>query len=726
MRLTLRTLLAYLDDMLEPAETRRIGQKVAESEAAQELVARIKQVTRRRRLTTPPLTGPGSFDPNTVAEYLDNALSADEVADVERQALESDVHLAEIASVHQILTLVLGQPVLIPPTARQRMYGLVRGREAKRPRRARALPPRETVGDGAARREAAVRDEEESPLGLVPAVAGGGVARWLLPAAAGFLLALVLGGILYGLWLRDSGPHVAQASAAAGAGPAAPAPGAGEGGGAGTKPADAGRAAVPGPGPITPPDRPPGSEAAPETPVKPPAAPEVPAAPAAPQPEVRPEPPRPGPLAAPDGTRRELGRYTDAPQPVGFLVRRAAAGEPWQRLAPNSRVASRDMMLSLPGFRSDVTLESGVLVSLVGQVPESANAPVLEAALVLHVPPDGYDADLTFDRGALRIRAPRASAERPARVRVRFLDQAWDLALEDPATDVGLLLISRQGAPYPAHQPPRAECFLFLLKGQASVGLAHETHHGLRPTTDPLVLSWDNQTRTVRGPAPAVSRIDALLLPIWSDNPPANELARNVRLALNELNRRVVANRPVEAGLVEFLQPGEASTVYQRMLAVRSLTALDSLADVVNVLGDERQPPEVREDAIFTLRIWLGRGSDLDQLLYDPQKRTGILIDRKYTPREAETILTLLYPFAEAQRGQPETYATLIDLLRHDRLAIRQLAYWHLVRLDPAGRDIPYNAAWPPEQLERAYQAWKRHIPDGSSPGRAAPPGPGS
>ena len=46
MRLTLRTLLAYLDDTLEPAQARLIGQKMSESEAAQELVARIKQVTR--------------------------------------------------------------------------------------------------------------------------------------------------------------------------------------------------------------------------------------------------------------------------------------------------------------------------------------------------------------------------------------------------------------------------------------------------------------------------------------------------------------------------------------------------------------------------------------------------------------------------------------------------------------------------------------------------------
>ena len=57
LRLTLRTLLAYLDDTLEPAQAKDIGEKVAESEFAQQTVERIKTVTRRRRLTTPPTTG---------------------------------------------------------------------------------------------------------------------------------------------------------------------------------------------------------------------------------------------------------------------------------------------------------------------------------------------------------------------------------------------------------------------------------------------------------------------------------------------------------------------------------------------------------------------------------------------------------------------------------------------------------------------------------------------
>src|SRR5438309_11275922 len=148
MRLTLRTLLAYLDDALEPAQAKLIGQKVAESEAAQELIGRTKQVTRRRRLTTPPATGPGArFDPNTVAEYLDNELPGDQVAELEKQCLESDVHLAEMAACHQILTLVLGEPALVPPTAKERMYQLVHGREANPYRKAPSpVSPSQTDG----------------------------------------------------------------------------------------------------------------------------------------------------------------------------------------------------------------------------------------------------------------------------------------------------------------------------------------------------------------------------------------------------------------------------------------------------------------------------------------------------------------------------------------------------------------------------------------------------
>jgi len=123
MRLTLRTLLAYLEDELKPAESKEIGQKIAESPVATSLAQRIREVMRRRRLSAEDLNETG-LDPNLVAEYLDGALTAQEVADVERVCLGSDAHLAEVAACHQILTLVLGDPVEISEESRERMYAL--------------------------------------------------------------------------------------------------------------------------------------------------------------------------------------------------------------------------------------------------------------------------------------------------------------------------------------------------------------------------------------------------------------------------------------------------------------------------------------------------------------------------------------------------------------------------------------------------------------------------
>jgi hypothetical protein len=126
MRLTLRTLLAYLDDILEPSQTKEIGSKLTESKFASDLVERIREVMRRRRLSAPEVeTADGSLDANVMAGYLDNTLPPDKVTEVEKTCLESDVHLAEAAACHQILTMVLGEPVEIAPDSRRRMYGLV-------------------------------------------------------------------------------------------------------------------------------------------------------------------------------------------------------------------------------------------------------------------------------------------------------------------------------------------------------------------------------------------------------------------------------------------------------------------------------------------------------------------------------------------------------------------------------------------------------------------------
>jgi len=232
MRLTLRTLLAYLDNILEPADAQTFAKKIEESKAAGELMHRIREVTKKVRLGAPAVEGKGlGLDPNTVAEYLDNTMPADRVADFELVCLESDVHLAEVAACHEILSLVLVKAADIDPQTRQRMYTLPAELQAQpamraEPVRQTAVPvaaPIAAVATGQAGTGAAAPPAEPVRRFVVPEYlkqeevpgrTGGGAGR--IAAAIAAIAALVLIGTTLAMALapNDKLPPFLQEMAA--------------------------------------------------------------------------------------------------------------------------------------------------------------------------------------------------------------------------------------------------------------------------------------------------------------------------------------------------------------------------------------------------------------------------------------------------------------------------------------------------------------------------------
>lgn len=345
LKLTLRTLLAWLDDALPPEEARNIGQKVSESPVARELIARIKKVSRSRRITIPAVSGPDATDPNLVAAYLDNALPPEQLTEYEERCLKSEIHLSEAASCHQILSM-LGQKAKVPGEARFRMYRLIRGRDAvsQEPTAAsQEVPPAEPAAAPIPRWSGTVAEEET-----------GWQRYWPLAAIAGLLLCLAGTTVL--LAPPRSAFRVASDAEA-----------------------EAGAPAVVVRPPLVVPPQPEAVAAAPESETEPTAvkAEEVAAAPA--------------PAADTDVAPAQAGNRFVVSEREGLLLRKDPDASEWKVLAPGTAVQAGDELLGLAPYRTALKLGDAE-VELIGptrlrlvetQAPGSAPALELEIGRIV-------------------------------------------------------------------------------------------------------------------------------------------------------------------------------------------------------------------------------------------------------------------------------------------------------------------------------------------------------
>jgi hypothetical protein len=423
-------------------------------------------------------------------------------------------------------------------------------------------------------------------------------------------------------------------------------------------------------------------------------------------------PPRPEPKA--------VGHYVSSEKgPPSVLLQRQHELQPWARLRPaaanrrlEDQVYTENYLVSLPGSRSTIYLDSNVHLTLLGNIREfSRFPPVYESAVVLHESTDGIDLDFTLERGRVYLANFKPNGE--AHIRVHFQQQTWDVTLLDKKSEVVMELwgIYPPGAAFstdPGKKGPLAVAGLFV-RGQAQLKTGQQDQQQDHQLADLTQFAWANDSS-----APMGSQKLPRLPDWWTNKPDQSTDAKDMMLGLIDLSKALDKNTSVVDTIRTEIS--ESKDVANRSLSVWFLAAMDAIPYVVDALED-RQFPEVRAAASAALQNWIARSADHEMELYRTfQEKKG------FSKEKADIIMQLLHDFSPADAADRKTYATLINYLDHDNLAIRQLALWHLIRLAPEGLKALYDPAeLDAAKRKPAVEQWKKMLAGGKLPPKPPP-----
>ncbi len=706
MRLTLRTLVAYLDGILEPSDAEDLGKKIEESEYAAGLVHRIRDVMRRLRLGAPSLTdrGPG-LDPNTVAEYLDNTLASERVTDFEKVCLDSDVHLAEVASSHQILALVLGEPAEVDPASRQRMYLLQETEGKTKPPPTPATQPTPAMSGAKTPprldlepSDVAAAGRKPRPKPTVPEYLREPRKKssWWAAAAAVLLAACFTVVVLMAFGQLEPGTPAgnllvrlgvisAPLEVAAKEGSDTPVPSEAPDGPATKEPAEEPvqspaedvKTETKGPVPSTPPEQPApeespdGSAEAPSSvvPAPTPPTPKTPAAPdEVPGADVEKQPEIPPVIEQPQLPPEPLGRLMSSEQ----VLLSDGVGAGWARVAANQMLIPQQVLVP-PTYRAKIALTMGVTMEILGGSHVEllgSSARELPGLRVL------YGQVVLMPLGKVG-----------SRMRLAFGDRTGTIAFTDAETVVALdVRRFRVPGTNPENGSARVVADLYVTTGgitwQESVDGAGGQPLRLAPWQR---LSFDSHLTS----AP----IDAKELPPWIESSSIGALDRRASVAIADA---LPTDRLARVSLMELAVSRPQKEV--KWLALRCLGYIWQFDDVVVALDDSANKL-VWSDYIEELRAAVGRDAATAAAV-------RMALEKQY-PQRAATLYRMLWGYSDKDLRAGDD-AALVRALDDDLLAMRVLGYWNL-------RDITgQGAAYQPEQTaarrQQSVRRWRQRL----------------
>jgi hypothetical protein len=384
-------------------------------------------------------------------------------------------------------------------------------------------------------------------------------------------------------------------------------------------------------------------------------------------------------------------------------LRREAVGKEWKIVANKEELMTGDLLLGT--LDSALTsLNGAIQVANKGDHADLEPLPVLETGIVLQPTPKDADFEFTLERG--RIRVTNAKKTGMAKVRITIHGRATDYELPNPGDSFALEIYGRwpKGMPFKKNAPdsycPTLAVVYLQLKGETRVKGPRVDTVMKAPPGVALFIS-DNIDHENPEPPQYLEK-----LPNWAQEGNLSELMKKRKEALTRF-RKAVQEKPLGDVLDQFVKSDDP---YDRRAAIVIMGATDDLDRLANSLFDAKHP-DVWDNAVITLRHWIGRCPCQDQKLFD-----GLVEKRKYKPAQAEAVLTLLHSFSDEDLADPATFELLMDYMESDKMGLRGLAYWHLKRLVPQGLKFNYDPLESEEKRKAALAEWRKLIPSGKLP----------
>ncbi|MCA8995818.1 MAG: hypothetical protein KDA80_02505 [Planctomycetaceae bacterium] len=703
MRLTLRTILAYLDDQLEPIQAREIGERISQSKEASALVTRIKEVIRRRRVGAPELAGPGSGpDPNLVSDYLENVLAPSQVLELERLCQASDIHLAEVAACHKILTMVLGQKIEVPEATRQRMHALGsrKAPSAPSPTESTLQPMTEGIGNAVA--------AQSLDDGLPDFLARRKQSRFW-----GIGLAVVVGiawGILVitdqTLWSQP-GPLSEEDLVAR---PIEPdqtnsVPGRVSGESEPSNRIDQVSASV------SQSDGTRSQLAATDTVSSSVDGQSMPANGTNANPSINP----PAPPDAPEtSSETDLAKVTNSSEPPATTrppsdsktstatARQDVAekqGDPVPNVPPMIYVAGDGILLHLPSQKSvwkTIPLQTPIGIGDEVAAPEPFEGRLnLNESVELELHPGtrikrlsspDTTLALSFNRGQLVLIRPAAMAN-DVSIDLTVQGRQWRIELLEPETRCGVDLVLAEPDGPPGHMSElRPSGGLVVGKGRIRVSEIGQEATELTVADGYAPWPKDGDAMSPRADA---------AVPLWL-LPEGKFVTPAARSLAKLYEREFVDDLSVVQSIGPVVKDRRASI---SDLAVQTMSLIDDYHELVTALHAENE--EARTSAIRGLRLWLPQSPEHAPLLAEE-------LALSFPEDQIAPVTRLLWGYGPDDARDKATSQSLVEQLGDPELVIRELAFYHVSNL--TGRSHDYLPMAPLPERKAAINRWEEHL----------------